>query len=87
MKKQVIVCGWYFDKFDGKENQTEYIEGLIELNKREDVDVFYACHNDPPEIVESNFRYERYENIGLEWGAYDKAWQSLKAELLSLIHI
>ena len=57
MKKQVIVCGWYFDKFDGKEDQTEYIEGLIKLNKREDVDVFYACHNDPPEIIESNFRF------------------------------
>lgn len=81
MKKQVIVCGWYFDKFDGKENQTEYIEGLIQLNKREDVDVFYACHNDPPKIIESNFRYERYKNIGLEWGAYDKAWNSLKDEL------
>lgn len=81
MKKQVIVCGWYFDKFDDKENQTDYINGLIELNKREDVDVFYACHNDPPKLIESNFRYERYENIGLEWGAYDKAWNSLKDEL------
>ena len=87
MKKQVIVCGWYFDKFDGKEDQTEYIEGLIKLNKREDVDVFYACHNDPPEIIESNFRYERYENIGLEWGAYDKAWNSLKEELDSDTHL
>lgn len=87
MKKQVIVCGWYFDKFDGKEDQTEYIEGLIKLNKREDVDVFYACHNDPPEIIESNFRYERYENIGLEWGAYDKAWNTLKEELDSDTHL
>ena len=38
MKKQVIVCGWYFDKFDDKDNQIEYIEGLIQLNKREDVE-------------------------------------------------
>ena len=87
MKKQVIVCGWYFDKFDGKENQIDYIEGLIKLNQREDVDVFYACHNDPPEIIESNFRYERYENIGLEWGAYDKAWNTLKEELDSDTHL
>lgn len=78
--KIVIVCGWYFDKFDNKENQTDYIEGLIELQKRPDVEVFYACHNDPPEIVESNFRYMRFPNIGLEWGAYDKAWQYLSNE-------
>ena len=81
MKKQVIVCGWYFDNFDDKEGQTDYIEGLIELNKRSDVDVFYACHNDPPEVIQTNFRYELYPNIGLEWGAYNKAWQSLKEEL------
>ena len=87
MKKQVIVCGWYFDEFDNKDNQTDYIEGLIELNKRDDVDVFYACHKDPPEIVESNFRYERYDNIGLEWGAYDKAWHTLKDELEPNTHL
>ena len=87
MKKQVIVCGWYYDEFDQKTNQTEYIEGLIQLNQRPDVDVFYACHKDPPEIIESNFRYERYKNIGLEWGAYDKAWQSLKDELSQNTHL
>ena len=31
-KIQFIVCGWWYDKFDSKENQTDFINQLIELN-------------------------------------------------------
>ena len=40
-KIQFIVCGWWYDKFDSKENQTDFINQLIELNtENKNIDVF-----------------------------------------------
>ena len=81
MKIQFIICGWWFDKFDGKTNQTAFIESLLELkNYNKSVEVFWACHKEPPTIVSENFEYEVYENIGLEWGAYDKGFNTLSPD-------
>ena len=67
-KIQFIVCGWWYDKFDSKENQTDFINQLIELNtENKNIDVFWTCHKTPPKIVTDNFEYQQYENIGLEW--------------------
>ena len=32
----------------------------------------WTCHKTPPKIITEKFDYKEYENIGLEWGAYDK---------------
>ena len=29
---KIIVCGWWFDKFDNQENQTDFIEQLKFIN-------------------------------------------------------
>ena len=34
MKIQFIVCGWWYDEWDGKKNQTEFIEHNLLNNKR-----------------------------------------------------
>ena len=34
MKIQIIICGWWYDEFDGRKNITDFIDGLIELKKR-----------------------------------------------------
>ena len=55
-KIQFIVCGWWYDKFDRKENQTDFINQLIELNtENKNIDVFWTCHKTPPKIVTDNF--------------------------------
>ena len=33
MKIQIIICGWWYDEFDGRKNITDFIDGLIELKK------------------------------------------------------
>ena len=78
MKIQIIICGWWYDKFDNKENQTDFIESLKWISENNDnIDIFWACHKDPIPLVKNNFKWELYENIGLEWGAYDKALNTL----------
>ena len=73
MKIQFIVCGWWYDEWDGKKNQTEFIDALYELKEEnENLDVMWTCHKKPPQIIKDKFDYKEYENIGLEWGAYDK---------------
>jgi hypothetical protein len=73
MKIQFIVCGWWYDEWDGKKNQTEFIDALYELKEENDnLDVMWTCHKTPPKIITEKFDYKEYENIGLEWGAYDK---------------
>jgi len=73
MKIQFIVCGWWYDEWDGKKNQTEFIDALYELKEEnKDLDVMWTCHKKPPKIITEKFDYKEYENIGLEWGAYDK---------------
>ena len=81
MKIQIIICGWWFDKFDKQTNKTDFIDQLIELNSLNDnIDIFWACHKNPISLVKNNFKWELYENIGLEWGAYDKAFNTLDIE-------
>ena len=73
MKIQFIVCGWWYDEWDGKKNQTEFIDALYQLKEdNENLDVMWTCHKTPPKIITEKFDYKEYENIGLEWGAYDK---------------
>ena len=41
MKIQFIICGWWYDEFDGRKGITDFIDGLIELQKdNEFIDVF-----------------------------------------------
>ena len=69
MKIQFIVCGWWYDEWDGKKNQTEFIDALYELKEENDnLDVMWTCHKTPPKIITEKFDYKEYENIGLEWG-------------------
>ena len=71
---KIIVCGWWFDKFDNQENQTEFIEQLKFINdNNENIEVFWACHKEPIDLVKNNFNWKLYENVGLEWGVYNKA--------------
>ena len=69
MKIQFIVCGWWYDEWDGKKNQTEFIDlKLYELKEENDnLDVMWTCHKTPPKIITEKFDYKEYENIGLEW--------------------
>jgi hypothetical protein len=77
-KIQFIVCGWWYDEFDDKVDMTDFIDGLIELQKDNDnIDVFWSCHKKPTELIKDNFKYKVFENIGLEWGAYNKAFNHL----------
>ena len=81
MKIQFIVCGWWYDEFDGKKGITDFIEQLNELKNENDfIDVFYSCHKEPPNIVKDNFNWKLFENVGLEWGAYDKACNHLNLD-------
>ena len=58
MKIQFIVCGWWYDEFDGKKNQTEFINELMELQKdNKDLDVMWTCHKTPPKIITDKFDY------------------------------
>jgi RimJ/RimL family protein N-acetyltransferase len=78
MKIQFIICGWWYDEFDGRKGITDFIDGLIELQKdNEFIDVFWSCHKEPTKLVKDNFKYKVFENVGLEWGAYNKAFNHL----------
>ena len=35
MKIQFIICGWWYDEFDGRKNLTDFIDGLIDLQKEQ----------------------------------------------------
>ena len=75
MKIQFIICGWWYDEFDGRKGITDFIDGLIELQESNDfIDVFWSCHKEPTKLVKDNFKYKVFENVGLEWGAYNKAF-------------
>jgi len=78
---KIIVCGWWFDKFDNQENQTDFIEQLKFINdNNENIEVFWACHKEPIDLVKDNFNWKLYENVGLEWGVYNKAFNDLEFE-------
>jgi hypothetical protein len=70
LKIQFIITGWYY-------NQDTLIDGLIDINNNKEVDVFFACHNEPPNKIKNNFNWYQFPNIGLEWGAYDQALEYL----------
>ena len=58
MKIQFIICGWWYDEFDGRKGITDFIDGLIELQKdNEFIDVFWSCHKQPTQLVKDNFKY------------------------------
>ena len=62
MKIQFIVCGWWYDEWDGKKNQTEFIDALYELKEEnENLDVMWTCHKKPPQIIKDKFDYKEYE--------------------------
>ena len=35
MKIQFIVCGWWYDEFDGKKGMTDFIDGLMTVKNYE----------------------------------------------------
>ena len=77
-KIQFIICGWWYDEFDGRTGITDFIDDLIELQKDNDfIDIFWTCHKEPTQLVKDNFKYKVFENVGLEWGAYNKAFDYL----------
>ena len=81
MNIQFIVCGWWYDEFDGRKGITDFIDGLIELQKdNEFIDVFWSCHREPTDIVKENFNWKLFENIGLEEGAYTQALEYLDVD-------
>ena len=81
IKIQFIVCGWWYDEFDNRTGITDFIDGLIELQKENDfIDIFWTCHKEPTQLVKDNFKYKVFENIGLEWGAYNKAFDYLNLD-------
>ena len=47
LKIKFIILGWYYEKCP------DLINELIELKKDnpEIIDVFYACHKEPPQII------------------------------------
>ena len=58
MHIQFIVVGWHY-------SYPEWIQGLIELQKQNDnINVFWSCHREPPDIIKDNFNWKEFENIG-----------------------
>lgn len=73
LKIKFIVLGWFFEKYP------QLIEGLKQLKQGNPnlIDVFYACHKDPPDIIKNNFDWQLFPNWGLEWGGYQQAIEHL----------
>lgn len=76
LKIKFVVLGWFYEKYP------ELIEGLIELktDNPEFIDVFYACHKEPPQIIKDNFEWKLFDNWGLEWGGYQQSFDYLNIE-------
>jgi hypothetical protein len=65
MKIQFIIIGWHYFP--------DYINDLIELKTNNDnVNVFWVCRKEPPQIVKDNFDWKIFDNVGLEWGGYNQ---------------
>lgn len=74
MKIQFIITGWYY-------NQDSLIDGLISISKdNENIDVFYACHKEPPAKIQANLKWKLYPNLGMADGGYEQALQDLKLD-------
>ena len=83
MKIQFIIVGWHFENFP------ELIDQLIEVNQNDEVNVFWSCHNEPPNKIKNNFSYKLFPNLGLEDGAYQQALDYLDIKddtILFLMH-
>ena len=83
MKIQFIIVGWHFENFP------ELIDQLIEINQNNEVNVFWSCHNEPPNKIKNNFSYKLFPNLGLEDGAYQQALDYLDIKddtILFLMH-
>jgi hypothetical protein len=83
MKLQFIIVGWHFENFPN------LISELIELNKNEEIDIFWSCHREPSDRVKENFAYKVFPNLGLEDGAYQQALDYLELSddtILFLMH-
>ena len=83
MKIQFIIVGWHFENFP------ELIDQLIEVNQNDEVNVFWSCHNEPPNKIKNNFSYRLFPNLGLEDGAYQQALDYLDIKddtILFLMH-
>ena len=64
-----IVVGWYY-------NQEDWNGGLHELSKNDDVEVFWVCHNEPPQHIKDRFNWKVFPN-GEEFVAYEQAIEYL----------
>lgn len=78
MKIQFIVTGWHYENYPGKNN---LIDGLIELkNQNNIIDVYWACHKEPPQKIKDNFDWTLYPNLGMADGGYQQAIDDLVIE-------
>lgn len=73
MKKQFIICGWHM-------NQDSLIDGLNDIQQRDDVDVFWSCHREPTDKIKENFEHKEFFNGAEEMGAYQQAISYLNLE-------
>ena len=74
MKIQFVVVGWYY-------NQDSLQNGLKELSEKNDnINVFYSCHKEPTQFVKDNFKWQLFDNIGDEYGAYQQALDHLEID-------
>ncbi len=73
MKIQFIICGWHM-------NQDSLIDGLIEIQKKDDIDVFWSCHKAPTQKIKDNFHCKEFYNGAEEMGAYQQAIDYLKLD-------
>lgn len=74
LKIQFIVTGWHY-------NQDTLIDGLIEhYNNYENVDVFYACHREPPQKIKDNLKWKLFPNLGMGDGGFQQAIDHLSIE-------
>ena len=77
MKIQFIIVGWHFDKSAAGSN---YIDGLIELQKINDaIEVFWVCHQEPTQKIKDNFEWKLFPN-GEEFVAYEQFYQYKKLD-------
>lgn len=72
MKIQFVITGWHY-------NQNSLIEGLVELfkNNSEVIDVYWACHKEPPQFIKDNFQWKLYPNLGMGDGGFQQAVEDL----------
>jgi len=62
---QWIVTGWHY-------NQDTLIDGLIQLHKLDNVNVFYSCHKEPPKNIKDNLSWKLFPNLGMGDGGFQQ---------------